>query len=54
MSLASDAIFEKISARVAKIDANDRKVQHIYKFKITVGGKVVKTWSMFFIYIYNN
>lgn len=51
MSLASDAIFDKIAARVAKVDANDRKVQHIYKFKITSGGKVVKTWSKFLIFI---
>lgn len=49
MTLGSDAIFDKIAARVAKVDANDRKVKHIYKFKITSGGKVVKTWSKFFI-----
>lgn len=47
MSLLSDATFAKITARVAKIDANDRKVQNIFKFKITSGGNVAKTWSRF-------
>lgn len=45
MSLLSDVTFAKITARVAKIDANDRKVQNVFKFKITTGGNVVKTWS---------
>lgn len=45
MSLLSDVTFAKITARVAKIDTNDRKVQNIFKFKITSGGIVAKTWS---------
>lgn len=47
MSLLSDVTFAKITARVAKIDVSDRKVQNIFKFKITTGGNVVKTWSRF-------
>lgn len=52
MSLLSDVTFAKITARVAKIDTTDRKVQNIFKFKITTGGNVVKTWSMFFLIIF--
>ena len=49
MGLASDFMFEtKIPARLAKIDPKEQKVKHVYKFKITVGGKVAKTWSEFF------
>jgi hypothetical protein len=45
MALTSDAVFEKIGARLQKIDPNDRKIQHIYKFIIKKDGAVVKTWS---------
>lgn len=45
MSLKSDAIFDKITARFAKIDPNDRQVLHVYKFVITDGSKPIKTWS---------
>jgi hypothetical protein len=48
MALASDAIFAKILARLEKIDENDRKVQHIYKFVVKQNGAVAKTWSKYF------
>lgn len=50
MSLASDATFAKIEARVAKIDPNNREIENnnSYKFNITIDGAVKKTWSKFF------
>jgi hypothetical protein len=45
MALSSDVIFEKIGARLQKIDPKDRKIQHIYKFIIKKDGAVAKTWS---------
>ncbi|XP_055698513.1 sterol carrier protein 2-like [Phlebotomus papatasi] len=46
MSFKSDAIIEKIKVRLTKIDPNNRQVEHVYKFNITVGGKVAKTWVL--------
>lgn len=43
--MKSDAVFDKIQTRLTKIDAEDRKVQHVYKFVIKVGGEAKKTWS---------
>lgn len=45
MALASDPLFKKIVDRISKIDPNDRKVLHIYKFNITKDGKVIKSWG---------
>lgn len=47
MSFKSDAIIEKIKVRLTKIDPNNRQVEHVYKFNITVGGKVAKTWGKY-------
>jgi putative sterol carrier protein len=45
--VASDAVFKKIEARLAKIDASERKVLHSYKFILTDdAGTVVKTWIL--------
>lgn len=52
MALKSDAIFEKIKARLATIDPNNRQVLHVYKFQIKQGGKDVKSWSKFLINLY--
>lgn len=46
MGFKSDAVFAKIETRLTKVDASDRKVQHVYKFKITVDGAVAKTWML--------
>lgn len=46
VALSSDFMFEtKIPARLAKIVKAEQKVFHVYKFQITVDGKVAKTWS---------
>lgn len=43
----SDEVFKKIEARLAKIDPNDRKVLHVFKFVITDdSGAVLKTWIL--------
>lgn len=49
MSLASDATFTKIEARIAKIDPNNREIENnnSYRFNITIDGAVKKTWSEF-------
>ncbi|XP_037913558.1 uncharacterized protein LOC119653109 [Hermetia illucens] len=46
MSLKSDAVIERIRARLGKVDPAKRELTNIYKCRITVGGKVVKTWIM--------
>uniref|UniRef100_A0A1L8DZ90 Putative sterol carrier protein 2 n=1 Tax=Nyssomyia neivai TaxID=330878 RepID=A0A1L8DZ90_9DIPT len=46
MSFKSDAVFEKIKLRIEKIDPANRQVENIYKWNITVGGKVAKTWVL--------
>ncbi|XP_053681798.1 uncharacterized protein LOC128732551 [Sabethes cyaneus] len=46
MSLKSDAVFAKISKRLESVDPSNRQVEHVYKFKITQGGKVVKSWIL--------
>ncbi|GAB0096511.1 sterol carrier protein-2 [Sergentomyia squamirostris] len=46
MSFKSDAVFEKIKLRLTKIDPANRQVENMYKFNITVGGKVAKTWVL--------
>ncbi|CAO1321646.1 unnamed protein product [Diamesa hyperborea] len=46
MGFKSDEVFAKIETRLTKVDAGDRKVQHVYKFKITVDGAVAKTWML--------
>lgn len=44
---ASDEVFKKIEARLAKIDPNDRKVLHVFKFVMTDdAGKAIKTWIL--------
>lgn len=47
--MKSDAIFEKIKGRLEKIDPSKREVLHVYKLNITVGGKVAKSWSKWFM-----
>jgi putative sterol carrier protein len=43
----TDEIIKKIEARLAKIDPNDRKVLHTYKFILTDdAGTVVRTWIL--------
>ncbi|XP_055586112.1 uncharacterized protein LOC129738833 [Uranotaenia lowii] len=46
MTLKSDEVFAKIAKRLEAIDPNNRQVEHSYKFRITQGGKVVKSWIM--------
>lgn len=46
MSLKSDEVFAKIAKRLENIDPANRQVEHVYKFRITQGGKVVKNWVM--------
>lgn len=46
MTLRSDEAFEKIKARLADVDPNNRKVVHVFKFKITKDGVVVKTMML--------
>lgn len=44
---ASDEIFKKIEARLAKVDASDRKVLHVFKFVITdESGAPLKSWIL--------
>lgn len=43
--MKSDAIFDKIQARLGKINEEERKTKHIFKFIIKVNGEVKKTWS---------
>lgn len=43
----SDEVIEKIKSRLAKIDPNDRKVLHVFKFIITDdNGATLKTWIL--------
>lgn len=45
--VASDEIFKKIEARLAKIDPNNRQVLHVFRFIITDdSGKTLKTWIL--------
>ena len=46
MGLASDEAFNIVRARMAAVDAKDRKVQAVLKFHITQGGAVVKTMML--------
>ncbi|XP_058813824.1 uncharacterized protein LOC131677798 [Topomyia yanbarensis] len=46
MSLKSDEVFAKIAKRLESIDPNNRTIEHVYKFKITKSGKVVKSWIL--------
>jgi putative sterol carrier protein len=46
MSLRSDEAFKKIEARLATVDPNNRKVVHVFKFKIKKDGAVVKTMML--------
>lgn len=44
---ASDEVFKKIEARLAKIDPADRKVLHVFKFVMTDdAGAAIKTWIL--------
>lgn len=43
----ADEIFKKIEARLLKIDASERKVEHVFKFIITDdSGATLKTWLL--------
>lgn len=43
----SEEFFEKLEARLAAIDPNNRKILHVYKFIITdETGKVLKSWIL--------
>lgn len=45
--IASDGIFKKLEARLAKNEPNDRDIQHVYKFIVTdEKSKVLKTWIL--------
>lgn len=46
--MKSDAIFDKIQVRLGKINEDERKVKHIFKFVIKVDGEIKKTWSKCF------
>lgn len=47
MTLTLDEVFKKIEERLTKVDPNDRKVQHIFKFILTdAAGKTLKTWIL--------
>ncbi|KAG5678458.1 hypothetical protein PVAND_008130 [Polypedilum vanderplanki] len=43
MTLRSDEAFKKIEARLLTVDPNNRKVVHVFKFKVKKDGAVVKT-----------
>lgn len=47
MGLPSDIVFDKIPARLAKVNPAERTLEAVFKFKITIDEKVVKTWSEF-------
>lgn len=47
MTLTLNDIFKKFEARLAKVDEDDRKIQHIFKFIFTdASGKVLTTWML--------
>lgn len=45
MSLASDAVFEKIIDGLKGNEAKAKAVNGVFLYKITKDGKVVKEWS---------
>lgn len=46
-SLASDAIFQRITERVAEDLAKAKAINAIFVYKITQNGKVAKEWSKY-------
>lgn len=47
MVIGSEEVFKKIEARLLKIDPNDRKVLHVFKFTITdESGTALKSWIL--------
>lgn len=46
MGLACDEGFEKIRARIASVNPEDRKVKAVFKFQIIQDGEVVKTMML--------
>lgn len=43
--MKSDATFDKIKARMAKINPEARTLEAVYKFVIKENGAVKKTWG---------
>jgi SCP-2 sterol transfer family len=49
MTLTLTDVFKKIEARLSKIDPNDRKIKHVFKFVLTDGtltGPTKVTWML--------
>lgn len=47
-SLSSDAIFQRITERVAEDSAKAKAINAVFVYKITQNGKVAKEWSKYF------